>query len=183
MPALEIGKPFPGLSFPTADAGEYLYTGAGHELRIFWSRPSAREIESVRKGVAEFGLLYEEGLICLAYRFGGSSKPVSEAMYSWHLVPVGKRQIPPGEDEGPSESRALLTVVLIDAATGIVRVLRAVTFSPEFTHELHDRIREQAAGAPIDVQEYARRARRIQARYPTSEALLAAASVRTEGGG
>lgn len=175
--AVEVGKIFPGLSFPSLDAGEYLYYDVGHELRLFWSRPTEREVEAVRSGDAGFGLLYEENLVCLAYRFG--DEPVSEAVYSWHLVPRDRRQSPP---ETGRESRALLTVVLTDAATGIVRVLRGVTLSPEFTRALHERVREQAASAPIDAAEYHRRARRIQDRYPTSDALLTACVVRSEGG-
>lgn len=176
---IQVGEPFPGLSFPVPDAGEYLYYDAGHELRIFWSRPSAREVESVRAGAAEFGLLYEEGLVCLAYRFG--SEPVSEAIYSWHLVPTERRpETPPTEES--LEERALLTTILTDARSGIVKVLRAVTFSPEFTRELHDCIRGQIAGPVIGEHDYFERARKIQARYPTSEALMAAAIVWTKGG-
>lgn len=175
--AVTGGVPFPGLSFPAADAGEYLYYDAGHELRLFWSRPSEREIRSVKSGECEFGLLVEEGLVCLAYRFG--AEPVSEAMYSWHLVPEDRRQTPP--ETGPG-SRAFLTTVLTDAATGIVRAIRAVSLSPDFTRALHRAIHEQAGGPPIGTREYFGRARRIQERYPTSDDLMAAAAVRTKGG-
>lgn len=176
--ALEVGKRYPGLSFPVPDIGEYLYTRAGHELRLFWSNPNPREVESARSGLAEFGLLYEEALVCLAYRFG--VEPTSEAIYCWHLLPEERRQVPP--EMSGREERALLTAVLTDAATGIVRVLRAVTFSPSFTQRLHERIREQIAGPAIDVPEYFERARRIQRRYPTSDALMAHAEIRSSGG-
>lgn len=174
---LAVGEPFPGLSFPVPDAGEYLYYDAGHELRLFWSRPAAREVESVRKGEAEFGLLYEEGLVCLAYRFG--AEPVSEAMYTWHLVPEERRQMP---SETIGQERALLTAVLTDAASGIVEVMRGITFSPAFTAALHGCIQEQVEGTPISMSEYFERARKIQERYPTSDALMAAAEVTTIGG-
>ena len=178
--ALEVGKRFPGLSFPTADAGEYLYYDVGHELRIFWSSPNPREVESVRSGEAEFGLLYEEDLICLAYHFG--AEPISEAIYSWHLVAEDRRQLPPREVGASDESRALLVVVLTDAATGIVQALRGVTLSPEFTKALHEHIHEQASGPPIDLREYERKSRRILERYPSSDALFAASEIQTIGG-
>lgn len=175
---LVVGESFPGLSFPQYDAGEYLYYDAGHELRLFWSSPNPREIQSVQSGEAEFGLLYEEDLICLAYRFG--AEPANEAIYSWHLVPQARRQYPP--ETGIENDRALLTVVLTDAATGIIQVLRAVTLGPDFTRRLHGYLQEQARGFSIGTHEYFQRSRRIQAKYPTSDALMAATMVKTLGG-
>jgi hypothetical protein len=43
----------------------------------------------------------------------------------------------------------LLTVILVDAAGGIVLALRSVTFSPEFTRALHRAIAD-LVGAPYD---------------------------------
>jgi hypothetical protein len=60
--------------------------------------------------------------------------------YSWWKVPSESRSLP---DMTPG-CHALVKTVLIDASTGIVRGLRACTFSSDFTSWLHMAIRTQA---------------------------------------
>jgi protein-S-isoprenylcysteine O-methyltransferase Ste14 len=60
---------------------------------------------------------------------------VVRCAYSWHLVPEADRTLP--DPEGP-ETRALLQVVLVDAETGLVRVLRTVAVDPELAQERAD---------------------------------------------
>ena len=182
MHALSVGKPYiPGRSrWP--EVGEYNYRAGANELRIFWGAPTASEVESVRKGPALFGLYTQGDLLILCYRFG--SLPWSDAPYSIHLLePAGvppEDRVPPDPASLTPESRALLDVVLIDAGSGIVRALRTVTFSPEFTGALYYAIAAQAR-MPFDKSEYDESIERVYRTYPTDR-LAAACQVQCKGG-
>jgi hypothetical protein len=43
----------------------------------------------------------------------------------------------------------MVTIILVDASTGLVRALRGVSYSPEFTRAIHGAIAVQAA-SPFD---------------------------------
>lgn len=169
------------------EGNQYNFRGGAHELLLFLEDPSRHEIDAVRKGPCEFALYVEPPLISLCYQFAdarGHGLPWSDANYSFHQVREklpDEAQLPIGWEEGSPETRALLDVILIDAASGIVRAQRAVTWSPEFTRAIHRAIREQAH-RPWDAAEYARAQRELYQHYPTSAALLAACQYRTKGG-
>lgn len=159
------------------EGAQYNYRQGQHELLLFFKWPTAREIEAVRVRDAEFGVYAHEDLVVLLYQFGSGVR-WSDAPYSWHLVPAEQRNLPPVPDE---EERAFLHVILVDASTGVIRAMRAVTFSPAFTRVLHAAIRDQAA-RPFDAARYDQALKRLYRQYPTTETLLAAANARTRGG-
>lgn len=180
MHELRVGQPYhPGRqSWP--EVAQYQHRGGGHELLLCLACPTGTEVEAVRRGEAEFALYAHEDLIVLLYRFGAAGRgiPWSDAPYSWHLVPAGERALPP---DVAGNERALLTVVLVDAATGIIRALRVVSWSPAFTAAVHAAIRAQAA-RPWSEAVYDAALDLLYARYPTTGALLERAVARTTGG-
>lgn len=157
---------------------EYNFRGGEHELRLFLADLTAREIQDVRRGEAEFALVVEQPVIAFCYRFGRAI-PWSDAPYSWHRVPEDQRTLPEPLPSG--EGRALLHVILVEARSGIVQVLREVSLSPAFTAALHLAIREQAV-RPWDAAEFDRVLTGLYRQYPTSAALVARAVARTRGG-
>lgn len=180
MHELRVGQPYHPGRKRWPEGAEYNYRAGGHELAIRLSRPMPAEIEGVRRGQSEFALYASGDQLLLLYRFGapGAGLPWSDAPYSWHEAPAEQRQLLP-ETEGAA--RALLTVVLLDADTGLIRALRAVTFSPAFTTALHAAIRAQA-GQPWSEALYDANRALLYGRYPTTEALLAACAIRCQGG-
>jgi hypothetical protein len=96
---------------------------------------------AVRNGKCEFAVTVEGPVIFFLYRFGHTIT-WSDVPYSWCLVPEVQWSLPEPEGE---ESPALLHIILVNAGTGIVRVLRGVTLSPAFTQALDEAIRAQAA--------------------------------------
>ena len=110
MRDIDVGEYYPGTP-PYPELGEYNYYSGGHELRLFYRRPSFFEMEDVRHGQAEFGFVVEGPIIFFVYRFGAHN-PWSDALYSWHLAPERDRALP--EADALPESRALLTTVLVD---------------------------------------------------------------------
>lgn len=160
------------------ELGEYNHYDGGHELRLFFARPTDREVKAVRDCTCEFALLPAGDVVFLLYRFG-SAVPWSDAPFSWHLVPRGRRTVPASTT---GQTRTVLQVYLVDAATGIVRVIRAVSLSPEFTARLHAAIAAQASVPWIGREAYDAQLAEHYRRWPTTEAMLADAVCRTTGG-
>jgi hypothetical protein len=140
LAVFEVGGPFPCPVKPK-DAAHYNYDRSGHRLTILLRNPTAQEIEDVKRGDLQFGLVVYGSVIILLHKMGDS--PWGDAPYSWHVVPEESRQIPPVETLTP-ETRALLHIVLADSLTGIIKAQRAVTFTPQFTKSLHIAIRNQS---------------------------------------
>lgn len=160
MAILEIGKLYsPGRTeFP--EGTEYNFSDAGHELRLFISSPERTEIDAVRKGRVQVGLLVEGPIIFLLFKLG--SMLWSDAPFSWWIVPEARRSQPQPISDGQG---ALLQIVLIDAATGIVKALRSVALDTEFSRALHDAIIQQMQ-QPIAPQDYSNSVDRAYTKYP-----------------
>jgi hypothetical protein len=98
--------------------------------------PNPRQVEAIRKGKCQFALVIGPDMFFLMYRFGKAIS-WSAAPYWGALMPTEQRELPPKEWPGAG---AILQVVLVSAATGLVRLVRAVTLPPGFTCELHQAI-------------------------------------------
>jgi hypothetical protein len=181
MPHLhQVGKPYHPDRKIWPQGSHFNFMNGEFDLLLFFDAPTRHEIEAVRIGRAEFALYDHDDLVVLSYRFEGKREnvPWSDAPYQWHVVPVANR-IAPREDLGP-ETRALLSITLVGATDGLIRVLRALTFSPEFTRDLFTAIARQAA-APYDRATYDRKVDSLYQRFDSGQ-LAAASSFRRFGG-
>ncbi len=176
MALYEVGQPYPAGSPPYPEGGEYNYRGGAHELRLFFNTPTPAEGEAVRTGPAEVALTVDGPVVFLLYRFGEAFH-WSDAPYTIHMVPADQRTPPPALEAGQG---VLLTVLLIDAGSGIVRAIRVVSLSPHLTRELHAAIARQLAD-PFDQAAYDRHLQLVYQRSDT-RALLRQARARTRGG-
>jgi hypothetical protein len=177
MAALQVGKPYI-VDLPSiAPRAEYHYRVGCHELLLCFCHPTEDEIAAVRSGDSEFALLIYGLVIFFLYRF---EKAISwsEAPYSWHLVPPDQRQPPPTLET--TGMRALVSVVLVDADHNIVRALRTIALSPEFTRALHVAIAEQAAGR-WNRDDFEAQLRSAYQSWPTTEQMLSRAIARSGG--
>jgi hypothetical protein len=178
MTALEVGKSYVAGRASIEPRVQYSFRAGQHELLLALSRLTEDELTAVRDGNAEFALFVYGLVIFFLYRF----QPAiawSAASYSWHLVPAAERQLP--EPPATAETRALLSVVLVDADENIVCALRTVTFSPEFMRVLRTAITEQAAGR-WDPEDYETHLHSAYLSWPTTEEMLSRAIARTKGG-
>jgi hypothetical protein len=178
MHKVEVGELLvPGVtSWP--EGGQFNWDAGGADLVLRLARPTRAEVEGVRAGPCGFALKVEGDVLFFLYTFRGL--PWSDAPYTWHLLPEGLRGIPPAQDTG--ETRLPLHVTLVNAATGVVGALRVVTLSPGFTRALLGAVRVQASTPWCGREEYDRQLGAAYRKYPTTAALLAAASCRTAGG-
>ena len=178
MHIVAIGKPLFEDRTELPEAIEYNYQAGDHTLLLSMKNLHPKEIEAVREAEAEFGLYCENGIVFLLYRFG-DTLPWSDSAFSWWNVAVEVRQIP-APQANPAE-RILLKIILVEAATGIVKAIRVTTLSPAFTEKLHDAIREQATGEPFSREEFVGRSLQIYQKFTPAE-FAANAVVKTKGG-
>jgi hypothetical protein len=179
MTTLSVGSQYIRGRRGWPQCAQYNCRAGGHEIVLFLDSPSRPEVDAARSGEWEFALLVAPPVLVLCYRAGGGI-PWSDAPYSIHLVPEAERE-PPHTDGLSAESRALLRIILVDAKSGLVQAIRAVSLSPEFTRALHEAITTQLR-APWDERAYDAALARLYEAHPSSEAMVASAQVRTVGG-
>lgn len=159
-----VGKPYSSRTrWP--ELAQYNYRGGDHELVLFLNNSTPSEIRDVGKGEAQFALYVERSLIIMLYKFG-KSIPWSDAPFSIHLVPADQRILPPpvtGDYDG-----ALLHILLVDASNGILKAMRALSLSAEFTTALHHAITEQAK-MPFSQAAYNKELNGLYAGYSSDE--------------
>jgi hypothetical protein len=173
-----VGRPYDSRRTTWPEGADFNYRGGEHELRIFLEGATPREIEAVRSGPVDFGFFSEPEGLFLITRFGPSLS--FDCSYSWHRVDPAERTLPPPSEETRPELRALCHIILVEATTGVILALRAVSFSPEFTRALHRAIADQAAGS-FDPAAHRQWADRMTRRFPTGQ-LWARCTTRCQGG-
>ncbi len=178
MQIVAIGKPLFEGRTELPEAIEYNYQAGDHTLLLSMKNLHPKEIEAVRQEEAEFGLYCENSIVFLLYRFG-ETLPWSDSAFSWWNVSEEDRKIP-APQANPAE-RILLKIILVEAATGIVKAIRVTTLSPAFTETLHDAIRQQATAEEFSRAEFVSRSLAIFEKQ-TPAALAARAVVKTKGG-
>jgi hypothetical protein len=171
---LAIGEPFPFSCERLPEGPIYNFDLGGHMLHYFFRMPTPSEISSLQSGEAEFGLYVHGPAIFLLHRFG--EMLWQDSSYSWWLVAEEARKIPTVGDG----LHALLKVVMVDTETRIIVALRALTFSPVFTEELHQAILGQIE-RPWNRDQYEQTVRDLYERHTTIE-LVKRASIFCKGG-
>lgn len=158
---------------------EYNYRGAEpggyHRLILPLRHPRSIEIRAFKTGTAEFAFGLIGPALVFLYRFGPAIG-WGDAFYTYHKLPAAEQTLPPVLT---GQQRALVECILVEANTGIVKALRVVSFSPDFSRLLHEAIRKQAA-APYPA-DYDRQVRALMDKYDTQQ-LLAQAQARCFGG-
>jgi hypothetical protein len=178
MHIVAIGKPLFEGRYELPETIEYNYQSGDHTLLLSMKNLHPKEVEAVREAEAEFGLYCENGIVFLLYRFG-EALPWSDSAFSWWNVAEEDRRIPTPRTN--PATRILLKIILVEAATGIVKAIRVTTLSPDFTEKLHDAIREQAMGKPFSREEFVGRSLQIYQKFTPAEFAMNAI-VKTKGG-
>jgi len=164
----------PNREGPGIDA-RYSYRLGVHELTLIRRGIVPDGVTAVARGEAEFALLVDDPLVWLCYRFGAEI-PWGAALYEGGAVARGRHELPP--EGGPAEGRALLHVRLVVTDDGVPCATRNVDLRLDFTRALHAAIREQAR-CPIDPHERKRALHHFHQRFPSVEAMVARARVRS----
>ncbi len=145
----------------------------GHEMRMFVPDLSLSDVAAIAQGRLDLALVEEGPILFLLYRFAGFG-PWSDAPYNWHLT----REALPEEASLPAPDANLLTVLLVEANTGILKAIRAVGMDLEFARTLNAAIERQALAPWIGGAAYQAKIDAAYRRYSTSEAMLPRAIAR-----
>ncbi len=148
MTAYTVGELYRTEATSWPECVRFSFRSGVYELLLFWRSPSADEIAAVRTGGAQFGAALIDDALFVLFRFG--ALPVSDAAYSWHLVPRKERSI--AASLGDQEAIAL-QVMLIDAGTGVVEAIRLVSLHPAVARTIVAAIQQQAR-IPWDQRRY-----------------------------
>jgi hypothetical protein len=109
----------------------------GCELVLFYDRPKAAETRAVKSDPAQFALVDTEHVAIFCYRFG--TLPWADFPYqAWR-----EREEIRGVPAGAQGEGLLITVILVDASTGIVKAIRATTWPGEFADAVRATVRRQ----------------------------------------
>ena len=171
---LEVGKLFiPGQTH-YREASILEHTESGPMLILAINRPTIKEIRAVKNGKIELALYEREPVLWLLFKIQGFG-PWSDAPFSIRLYDGRGRKFDWSEeiDEGMGLG---LQIILIDAGTGIVKVLRYVATPTRFSREFRAAILRQLE-RPFCQVEYDREISRVYGKF-SSEDLAERADVK-----
>lgn len=179
-----VGRRLSWGKFPSPPGVEYNWRDGQHLLYMALPNPTPQEIASVGRGNAEFALLLEGGLMLFLFHFLTKE---NEEVLPWGEAPFAVQYIPRDEyvpidrnfDDG---GHALLHIILVDSLSGVVKAMKATTFSPEFTRVLYQEIARQEDTEALTEAEYEAKLNSIRRRYPEVSSILPKAAARCNGG-
>ena len=160
MHKYEIGQLFqPGVTrYNEETRFDFLQDGA--VLMLFFNHPTPQEIEDIRSGRFEIGFCEKSGIIFMLFRFG--SGQYMDAPYSLHLSK-------PFTIEKPELGMGYgLTVFLVDAATGILKAIRYVGLSRDFSNRFRKAVERQKEES-FNCAEYDAKLNYIYKNYTTKD--------------
>lgn len=171
-----VGKPYrPNRTTWPDGHMQWRLTDAGVELLLFLGSPATSEITAVRTGRAQFALIAGQHALLLAHRFE-PGLPWSDA--PWQAC---RQDVPVGLPLIGEIGHLLLTVMLIDAHTGIVRAIRQTSWSARFVEAVRAAMRTQSLNRSTDDQGTAE-INAWYSRYPNTEDLVRHADLTIKGG-
>lgn len=170
MRDLSIGKLYnPGkLSY---DAGCYFdMSGEKCTLELFWLDVTEKDIENVLHGRATFGLWYsDDSDVFFLFHFADDAW--ADSAFSIMQMPPARRIRPP---RLYGRKRLNLSVMLVDAESGIIKAVRTVSLSAAFSRKLCASVNRQFSEHYIEnwsEDGFHGRCHTVYAEYPNSEAL------------
>lgn len=179
MDRIIVGELYsPGVTSYPIDV-EYKFELGLHSIVMYCSGITNGDVVAVSSGEPKFALIpICPEILLLAFRVG--DRGWSFASLCWYRTAPDDRVPPPELKPG---KRAPVTIVLVDADTGIVRAMNVVRFSHRFTRSLYEAINRQIESPPLPDAKYDRLAKAVQAKYPTVESMLVDATAIQHGSG
>jgi hypothetical protein len=182
MHAYQIGQPYNATRHTPWPETPYLRVGPrGVEVAIFLEQPTPDEVTGVRNGLATFAWVDAEHVGILAFQFQPGI-PWSDCPFHPYPVRLAGQDVGPPAAYGTSDHQ-LVSVVLVDATSGVVMALRAISWPPPFVAVVGASIQRMLA-APWQPREHDRVLTGLYQRYTsTAELVQARATATCTGGG
>lgn len=160
MRLFEVGKLFEDGKTKYQEGVKFDFTQSGPVLTMFFDKPTEKEIECVRSGGLQCGFYVKDEIIFMLFKFGGLEWV--DAPYSIHLSkPFEFQQIDEGMGFG-------LNVYFVDAATGILKVMKLFGLHTKFSISLRDEMLAQRQKS-FDVGKYQQKINQVYGNYCTKD--------------
>lgn len=160
---LQVGKLFESGRTHYDEGLKFEFEQSGPILFIFFNRPTEKEIETIRAGKFKIGFYETEGIIFILSKFG--SLKWFDTPYNIHLSPPIKF----AEELDANKTLGFgLQIFLIDAATGILKVIRYIGLGHDFSIRLRDEMLKQKQ-SPFNQDTYIFRLNELYKRYSTDQ--------------
>jgi len=167
---LTVGQPFAPERTQWDDGRfEYRYFSGNHLLQLCLSAPSEQDIQNFHFGKIHVGLYIEQSVIFWLFKIQNLMDWSDQAM-SIRLLQPQDQDIPPL----PAAGRIFLSLVLVDADTGLVAGLRTVTYSPHFSKVFRSALLRQKI-AHFDKERHNTIIERVYAEFDHSRDMARAA--------
>lgn len=165
MKSFEVGKLFEENKTHYQEGVKFDFTQSGPVLFLFFNRPTKNEIQSIKSGNGEVGMYVKDEVILMLFKFEGMQW--MDAPYNIHLsAPFEFDVIEEGKGFG-------LTILLVDASTGILEVIKYIGLSTELSRKLQNAIQNQKL-AQWDNVAYEKKINQIYDNYNTDDLVLRA---------
>lgn len=161
-----VGEIYSSKHSEYSEATQYCYHNGEHDLALFWSRPTLKEINGFLGQPVELALHVEQSVLFLLYRIADTCE-WSDVAFNIHQLRAEERIVPadiPG-------SRAVLQMTLVNADNGIILAKRMLSIGPAMTQALRHTLQEQMQ-TPCSRPQYMEQVKHAYARYPDSDAML-----------
>jgi len=166
MTSRQVGEIYSSKHSEYSEATQYCYYNGVHDLALFWSRPTLKEINGFLSQPLEISLYVEHSVLFLLYRIVD--------ICEWSDVAYNIQQLRAEEQVVPADipgSRARLQMTLVNADSGIILAKRMLSISPTMTQALRHTLQEQTL-TPLSRHEYEAQVQQAYARYPDTDAML-----------
>jgi hypothetical protein len=161
-----VGEIYSSKHTEYSEATQYCYYNGVHDLALFWSRPTLKEINGFLSQPVELALYVEQSVLFLLYRIVDICE-WSDVAYNIHQLRA-EEQLVPADIPG---SRARIQMTLVNADSGIILAKRMLNISPALTQALRHTLQEQLQ-TPCSRFEYEAQVKQAYARYADTDAML-----------
>lgn len=163
----EVGKLYKTGITQYDEGPKFDFLQSGAVLNLYYIRPTAREIEDITAGRFELGFTEKDGIIFMLFRFGSGQH--MDAPYSVHLsAPFTFETLQEGMGFG-------LSIFLVDASTGILRGMRYVGLSTDFSQRFKKSVERQKL-LSFNKATHQKAIEQVYANYSTSDLVQRADS-------
>lgn len=175
--SIVLGQPYAeGADFGGVERFELCYANGSVLLQILMPHPSSADIGAFQEGQIYLGLHAKGSTIFFLFKIDGLYD-WSDQAFSVNLLPPDFRSVP---DPQPG-SRTLMTYVLIDSVSGLVRGIRVATWSPHMTGMFQRLVRRQIDEG-LTTEQHEANVAATYAQFTNSKAMVKAALIRERAG-
>lgn len=174
---LSLGSPFISGVTEWPERFEYRVFSGQHMLQLCAKNLSAKAIESFHRAPMRLGLYISRGVIFVLFKIEGLYD-WSDQAFSMGLVDPADRKLSPAVPD----AHQVLSPVLVDCDTGLIRGIRVVTWLKNAT-ELLDRALARKMDMPFDLAQPQAIIADVYRQYPQSKQLAKAALLLEKAGG